>query len=124
MTALHQYVAKIALTFPETNCSQPFGEGCDVYKVMNKVFMLSFHLEGKAAVNLKVIPDNGTMLRDIYPYIHAGWHMNKQHWISIYEDEGLDPDLVFDLIQSSYDLVVSKLNKVQRQRIAVLRAIT
>ncbi|MCY1162400.1 YjbR [compost metagenome] len=124
MTALHQYVAKIALTFPETNCSQPFGEGCDVYKVMNKVFMLSFHLEGKAAVNLKVIPDNGTMLRDIYPYIHAGWHMNKQHWISIYEDEGLDPDLVFDLIQSSYDLVVSKLNKVQRQRIAALRAIT
>ena len=124
MTALHQYVAKIALTFPETNCSQPFGEGCDVYKVMNKVFMLSFHLEGKAAVNLKVIPDNGTMLRDIYPYIDAGWHMNKQHWISIYEDEGLDPDLVFDLIQSSYDLVVSKLNKVQRQRIAALRAIT
>jgi len=124
MTALHQYVAKIALTFPETNCSQPFGEGCDVYKVMNKVFMLSFHLEGKAAVNLKVIPDNGAMLRDIYPYIHAGWHMNKQHWISIYEDEGLDPDLVFDLIQSSYDLVVSKLNKVQRQRIAALRAIT
>lgn len=124
MTALHQYVAKIALTFPETNCTQPFGEGCDVYKVMNKVFMLSFHLEGKAAVNLKVIPDNGTMLRDIYPYIHAGWHMNKQHWISIYEDEGLDPDLVFDLIQSSYDLVVSKLNKVQRQRIAALRAIT
>ena len=124
MTALHQYVAKIALTFPETNCSQPFGEGCDVYKVMNKVFMLSFHLEGKAAVNLKVIPDNGTMLRDIYPYIHAGWHMNKQHWISIYEDEGLDPDLVFDLLQSSYNLVVSKLNKVQRQRIAALRAIT
>jgi len=124
MVTLHQYVAKIALTFPETNCSQPFGEGCDVYKVMNKVFMLSFHLEGKAAVNLKVIPDNGTMLRDIYPYIHAGWHMNKQHWISIYEDEGLDPDLVFNLIQSSYDLVVSKLNKVQRQRIAALRAIT
>ena len=124
MMALHQYVAKSALAFPETNCSQPFGEGCDVYKVMNKVFMLSFHLEGKAAVNLKVIPDNGAMLRDIYPYIHAGWHMNKQHWISIYENEDLDPDLVFDLVQSSYDLVVSKLNKVQRQRIAALKAIT
>ena len=124
MTALHQYVAKIALAFPETNCSQPFGEGCDVYKVMNKVFMLSFHLEDKAAVNLKVIPDNGTMLRDIYPYIRTGWHMNKQHWISVFQDENLDSDLVFDLVQSSYDLVVSKLNKVQRQRIAALRAIT
>jgi len=50
--------------------------------------------------------------------------MNKQHWISIYENEDLDSDLVIDLLQSSYDLVVSKLNKVQRQRIAVLRAIT
>ncbi len=44
------------------------------------------------------------MLRDIYPYIHAGWHMNKKHWISIYEDEDLDPDLVIDLVHSSYEL--------------------
>ena len=124
MISLHATAAKTALALPETTCSQPFGDGCDVYKVMDKVFMLSFHLEGKAVINLKVIPDNGVMLRDIYPYIRTGWHMNKQHWISIYEDEGLDPDLVFDLIQSSYDLVVSKLNKVQRQRIAALRAIT
>lgn len=124
MTTLHQYTAKFALSLPETHCSQPFGEGCDVYKVMNKVFMLSFHLEGKAVINLKVIPDNGVMLRDIYPYIRTGWHMNKQHWISIYENEDLDSNLVIDLLQSSYDLVVSKLNKVQRQRIAALRAIT
>lgn len=124
MVTLHQYVAKIALAFPETNCSQPFGEGCDVYKVMNKVFMLSFHLEGKAAVNLKVIPDNGTMLRDIYPYIRTGWHMNKQHWISVFQDEDSDESLLQDLVLNSYELVASKLNKGQRQRIAALRAIT
>ena len=124
MMALHQYVAKSALAFPETNCSQPFGEGCDVYKVMNKVFMLSFHLEGKAAVNLKVIPDNGTMLRDIYPYIRTGWHMNKQHWISVFQDEDSDESLLQDLVLNSYELVASKLNKGQRQRIAALRAIT
>ena len=56
--------------------------------------------------------------------IHAGWHMNKKHWISIYEDEDLDPDLAIDLVHSSYELVVSKLNKLQRQRIAALKAIT
>ena len=50
--------------------------------------------------------------------------MNKKHWISIYEDEDLDSDLAIDLVQSSYELVVSKLNKLQRQRIAVLKAIT
>ena len=123
MIALHAVAAKTALALPETTCSQPFGEGCDVFKVMDKVYMLSFHLEGKAAVNLKVLPDNGVMLRDIYPFIRAGWHMNKQHWISVFADEELEEDLLQDLVLNSYELVVSKLNKGQRQRIELLRNI-
>lgn len=123
MISLHATAAKTALALPETTCSQPFGDGCDVYKVMDKVFMLSFHLEGKAAINLKVLPDHGAMLRDIYPYIRAGWHMNKQHWITVFADEELEEDLLQDLVLNSYELVVSKLNKEQRQRIELLRNI-
>ena len=123
MIALHAVAAKTALALPETTCSQPFGEGCDVFKVMDKVFMLSFHLEGKAAINLKVLPDNGTMLKDIYPFIRAGWHMNKQHWISVFTDEELEEELLQDLVLNSYELVVSKLNKGQRQRIELLRSV-
>ncbi len=123
MISLHAVAAKTALDLPETTCSQPFGEGCDVFKVMDKVFMLSFHLEGKAAVNLKVLPDNGTMLKDIYPFIRAGWHMNKQHWISVFTDEELEDELLQDLVLNSYELVVSKLNKGQRQRIELLRSV-
>ena len=122
--SLHLIAAKAALALPEVTCSQPFGEGCDVYKVMDKMFLLNSSLSGEALSNLKVTPDHGAMLRDIYPYIHAGWHMNKKHWISIYEHENLDSDLVIDLVHSSYELVVSKLNKLQRQRIAALKAIT
>lgn len=69
---LHLLAASTALQLPEVTVTQPFGEGCDVFKVMNKIFMLSFHLQGKAAINLKVKPDHGAMLRDIYAYIHAG----------------------------------------------------
>ena len=123
MIALHALAAKTALAQPETTCSQPFGEGCDVFKVMDKVFMLSFYLEGKAAINLKVLPDNGAMLRDIYPYIRAGWHMNKQHWISVFADEEVEEELLQDLVLNSYELVVSKLNKGQRQRIELLRSV-
>ncbi|UUS62286.1 MmcQ/YjbR family DNA-binding protein [Acinetobacter sp. YH16056_T] len=119
--ALHAVAAKTALALPETTCSQPFGEGCDVFKVMDKIFLLSFHLEGKAAVNLKVLPDNGVMLRDIYPFIRAGWHMNKQHWISVFADEDLEEELLQDLVLNSYELVVSKLKKGQRQRIELLQ---
>nr|WP_283848259.1 MmcQ/YjbR family DNA-binding protein [Acinetobacter amyesii] len=123
MIALHAAAAKSALALPETTCSQPFGEGCDVFKVMDKVFMLSFHLDGKAAINLKVLPDNGSMLRDIYPFIHAGWHMNKQHWISVFTDDALEEELLQDLVLNSYELVVSKFNKGQRQRIELLRSV-
>ena len=123
--SLHLIAAKAALALPEVTCSQPFGEGCEVCKVMDKMFLLSSSLSGAALSNLKVTPDHSAMLRDIYPYIHAGWHMNKKHWISIYEyDEDLDSDLVIDLVQSSYELVVSKLNKRQRKQIAALQAIT
>ncbi|MGE8571119.1 MAG: MmcQ/YjbR family DNA-binding protein [Acinetobacter amyesii] len=123
MIALHAVAAKTALALPETTCSQPFGEGCDVFKVMDKVFMLSFHLEGKAVINLKVLPDNGAMLKDIYPFIRAGWHMNKQHWISVFTDDALEVELLQDLVLNSYELVVSKLNKGQRQRIELLRGV-
>ena len=119
---LHLLAASASLQLPEVTVTQPFGEGCDVFKVMDKVFMLSFYLQGKAAINLKVEPDHGAMLRDIYPYIHTGWHMNKQHWISVYEDEDLDESLIKDLVLNSYELVVSKLNRMQQQRIALLKS--
>lgn len=73
--SLHGITAQTALKLPEVPLTQPFGEGCDVFKVLDKVFMLTFYLQGKAAINLKVQPDDGAMLRDIYTYIHAGWHM-------------------------------------------------
>ena len=128
--ALHPLAAKVATTLPEVTVTQPFGEGCDVFKVQDKVFMLQFHLHGQAAINLKVAPDHGAMLRDIYPYIRSGWHMNKQHWISVYEDEELEsdergklPTLIEDLVLNSYALVVSKLKKLDRQRIALLKTV-
>lgn len=120
---LYTIASSIAFKLPEVTVTQPFGEGCDVFKVLNKVFMLSFHLEGKAAINLKVEPDHGAMLRDIYSYIHTGWHMNKQHWISVYEDENLDEALIEDLVLNSYKLVVAKLKKVDQQRIKLFRSI-
>ena len=118
---LHLLATSKALKLPEVSVTQPFGDGCDVFKVMNKVFMLSFHLQGKAAINLKVEPDHGAMLRDIYSYIRTGWHMNKQHWISVYADDELDELLVEELVINSYELVVSKLKKAEKMRIELLR---
>lgn len=119
---LHKLAALRAIALPEVTVTQPFGEGCDVYRVMGKVFMLAFYLQGKAVINLKVAPNHGAMLRDIYAYIHAAWHMNKQHWVSVYADDELDSTLIEELVLNSYELVVVKLKKFERQRIALLRS--
>ena len=122
--SLHQLAANTAEKLPEVSLSEPFGDGCLVHKLFDKVFMLSLYLNGHAIINLKVQPEHGAMLRDFYPYIRAGWHMNKQHWISIFADEDLDAQLVQDLVLNSYELVVAKLKKVERQRIELLRSAT
>ena len=122
--SLHQLAANTAEKLPEVSLSEPFGDGCLVHKVVDKVFMLSLYLNGHAIINLKVQPEHGAMLRDFYPYIRAGWHMNKQHWISIFADGDLDAQLVQDLVLNSYELVVAKLKKVERQRIELLRSAT
>ena len=123
MNHLHETSSAITLKLPEVSVTQPFGDGCDVFKVLDKVFMLQFYLQDKAVINLKVEPDHGEMLRDIYPYIRTGWHMNKHHWISIYESNDLEQSLVEDLVLNSYEQVVSKLKKAERLRISLLRSI-
>ena len=50
--------------------------------------------------------------------------MNKQHWISIFADDNLDEQLVQDLVLNSYELVVAKLRKVEKQRVELLRSAT
>ena len=40
--SLHLIAAKAARALPEVTCSQPFGEGCDVYKVMDKNVFAQF----------------------------------------------------------------------------------
>lgn len=114
---IQKLALKIALTLPETRLSQPFGEGCDVIKVMDKVFLLSTQYSQQPLVNLKCDPIYAEELKALYPSIRAGYHMNKKHWISIYAGEKIDPLLVEDLVKDSYGLVVKKLGKIERQRV-------
>lgn len=99
--------------------SYPFGEDVKVFKVMDKIFLLSLKHHDKKIINLKCTPEQSEILRDLYPSIKTGYHMNKQHWISIYADEKIDLQLLEDLITASYELVTAKLTKKQKQVLAV-----
>ena len=92
----------------------PFGQDVLVFKVMNKMFALT-GLDGNPPyVNLKCDPERAIELRAQYEAIQPGYHMNKQQWNSVYFTGGLSRDLVNELIDHSYELVVQGLKKADR----------
>ena len=96
----------------------PFDEANSVFKVAGKIFAIS-RLDGTPLrVSLKCDPEFAVQLRMTYSAITPGYHLNKQHWNTIVLDGSVPDDLVRDLIEDSYDLVVSKLPKRTREKLS------
>ena len=93
----------------------PFGEDTLVFKVMGKVFALTGLDSEEFKVNLKCDPDRAIELREEFSAIQPGYHMNKKHWNTVAFEEDLDDDFLEALVKHSYDLVVKKLKKADRE---------
>ncbi|WP_438971999.1 MmcQ/YjbR family DNA-binding protein [Polaribacter sp.] len=93
----------------------PFDDVTLVFKVMNKMFALvGLHQweSGDQKINLKCNPQKANELRADYEGISAGFHMNKKHWNTVLmNNSDVSDQLVFQLIDHSYDLVVQGLTK-------------
>ena len=89
----------------------PFGPVPSVFRVGGKMFALSALDRTPLEVSVKCEPELAVGLRDSYPAIRPGYHLNKRHWNTITLDGSLPDELVCDLIEDSYDLVVSALPK-------------
>ena len=89
----------------------PFDAITLVFKVMGKMFALSGLERVPSQANLKCDPERAITLREEYDgAITAGYHMSKVHWNTLVLEE-LPPKLIIELIDHSYDLVVSKFTK-------------
>lgn len=66
------------------------------------------------SISLKCDPALAVQLRSAHPEITGAWHLNKKHWNGVRLDGTLDEGMLRDLIEDSYDLVVSSLPAVQR----------
>ena len=89
----------------------PFGELTSVFKVAGKIFALSALAGDPLEVSVKCEPGLALALRDSYPAIRPGYHLNKRHWNTVQVDGSLPDGLVRDLVEDSYDLVVESLPK-------------
>ncbi len=82
----------------------PFGDDTLVFKVNGKIFAL-MNLEGDLTINLKCDPVIAVGLRENYPSVIPGYHMNKKHWNTVIVDGSVPDSLIFKWIDHSYSLV-------------------
>jgi predicted DNA-binding protein (MmcQ/YjbR family) len=95
----------------------PFRPELSVFKVAGKMFALSPLAERPLRVSLKCEPELAERLRDTYPAIRPGYHLNKRHWNTVTLDGSLPREMVLDMLEDSYDLVVAGLPRATRQRL-------
>jgi len=119
------------LSKPETSLYYPFGDDVQVFRVKNKMFATIAHgSTAKSAkvddnakahfwMNLKCDPNEAAMLRDIFPSIIPGYHMNKSSWNSVILDGSIPQGEIERMMDNSYMLVVNKMTKKDQASILV-----
>ena len=118
------------LAKPETAQDFPFGPEVEVYKVKEKMFATlalgtgnekdtGSKMAGHYCMNLKCDPEEAEMLRDIFPSVIPGYHMNKKLWNTIILDDSIPQGEIERMIDNSFMLVVSKMTKKDQQSINI-----
>jgi predicted DNA-binding protein (MmcQ/YjbR family) len=104
------------LSLPATSEDFPFDETSLVFKVGKKIFALT-DLEGPLFINLKCNPAKAIELREEYPAVRPGFHMNKKHWNTIVVDGSVSDDRLQQWIKESYNLVVEGMTRKEKELI-------
>jgi predicted DNA-binding protein (MmcQ/YjbR family) len=79
------------------------------------MFALSQLDEHPLRVSLKCEPHLAEQLRQTHPAVIPGYHLNKRHWNTVIIDGSMPDQMIKEMIEDSYDLVVSKLPSSRRR---------
>lgn len=114
-----EQLREYCLSKPAVTEDFPFGPDTLVFKVGAKMFLLTNLETFPTTFNAKCDPERAVELRAEYPAIAPGWHMNKKHWNTIELDGSLRADMVRELIDHSFDLVVAGLTRKKRRELGL-----
>lgn len=92
----------------------PFGPDTLVFKVMGKMFALTGLDNETFSINLKCEHEQMAQWREKYPAVQPGYHMNKQHWNTVFVDGSITQRELFAMVDHSYDEVVKGMPKKLR----------
>jgi predicted DNA-binding protein (MmcQ/YjbR family) len=111
-------VIAAACAKPGTVEDYPFGEQVAVFKVAGRMFAMVQLGSPPGTVSLKCDPDLAAGLRARYAAITPGYHLNKRHWNTVELDGSVPDDELLDLIDHSYELVVARLPRAERDKLS------
>ena len=97
----------------------PFDEYNLVVKTAGKMFAL-IPLDSPPQIALKCDPERALELRERYHGIEGAFHLNKKYWNTVYLDSDVPGALVRELIDHSWDEVVAKLPRREREMLTSL----
>ena len=95
----------------------PFGPVTTVFKVEGKLFALSALDSEPLQISLKCEPELAAALRRDHEAVRPGYHLNKRHWNTVVCDGSLPDPMIYDMLEDSYDLVVSAMSRATRERL-------
>lgn len=98
---------------PAVTESFPFDENTLVFKVAGKMFLLT-DLVDAFSMNIKNTPEKVIELREQYPSVLPGYHMNKTHWITVMIDGTIADVLLKQWIDESYYLIISGFSRKEK----------
>ncbi len=68
-------------------------------------------------ITLKLNPDEGEFLRKQYEDIIPGYYMNKVHWNSVNPDGNVPDELLKEMLDKSYQLILDSFSKKKQNEI-------
>jgi predicted DNA-binding protein (MmcQ/YjbR family) len=95
----------------------PFGPQTSVFKVAGKMFALSRLAQRPLQISLKCEPALALQLREAHREVLPGYHLNKRHWNTVALDGSVPDEELLELIDHSYELVVARLPRAERDNL-------
>lgn len=118
----HRRLIELGLQYPGTSLRYPFDPEMPVLYVGDKMFALLGGSGDSESVNLKTSPEEAWLLRDTYPGgVLPGYHMNKKHWNTVVLDGNVPDEVIAQMLEESFRLVVAKMTRSEKEKIGTLK---
>ncbi|RFU65295.1 MmcQ/YjbR family DNA-binding protein [Peribacillus glennii] len=93
-----------------------FGDDIHVMKIGGKMFALISESDSRVSITLKCQPEISEHLHEQNPAVKTGYHMNKVHWNTLEIDGSIPEEMINELVDRPYRLVLKGLKKAERDR--------